>query len=322
MLNPTELTENLKREDSLFEGNSEWCKYRNLYNRTSNLEELSFPIQLDFELNSACNLKCKMCELGESTEKISDQKLFDFDEFYSILSYSYKMGARAVKLNYINEPFLRKDIFKFIEAAHKIGILDIYLSTNGILLTKDVRTKIIESKLTRIQISIDASTSEVYDKIRIGGNYNSVVENVIALVKERKSNTPVIRVNFVKTDINEHQKDEFINFWKDKVDMIGIQEFITPPNNSGLVKSSTRENKISSNFKCSFPFKQLVITHDKKVLPCCTFWGRQMSMGLLESPEDLLLFWNNNFIKNLRKLHLEGRFDEIYECKNCLGGTE
>ena len=42
---------------------------------------------------------------------------------------------RAIKLNYVNEPLIRKDLIKFIEYAHKAGIIDIYLSTNGMLLT-------------------------------------------------------------------------------------------------------------------------------------------------------------------------------------------
>ena len=36
-------------------------------------------------------------------------------------------------------------------------------------------------------------------------------------------NLPLIRVNFVKTELNHKELNDFINLWKDKVDMIGIQ---------------------------------------------------------------------------------------------------
>ena len=55
------------------------------------------------------------------------------------------------------------------------------------------------------------------------------------------------------------------------------------------------------------------------VLPCCTFWGEHLSLGVLKNPEDLKIFWNDNKIRYLRKMHLEGRYSEIPECKKCVG---
>ena len=38
----------------------------------------------------------------------------------------------------------------------------------------------------------------------------------------------------------------------------------------------------------SFPFKQLVINNERKVLPCCTFWGEELELNEINKPEDLL----------------------------------
>ena len=83
--------------------------------------------------------------------------------------------------------------------------------------------------MTRIQISIDATTQETYDKVRPGGNYDKIIKNVHNFIKLReklKNNLPLVRVNFVKTELNHRELNDFINLWKDKVDMIGIQEFV------------------------------------------------------------------------------------------------
>ena len=61
-----------------------------------------------------------------------------------------------------------------------------------------------------------------------------------------------------------------------KVDMIGVQEFIKPTKVKNEIKSKKTFKK--KNFKCSFPFKQLVINNEKQVLPCCTFWGEELSL--------------------------------------------
>ena len=109
----------------------------------------------------------------------------------------------------------------------------------------------------------------------------------------------LLRVNFVKTELNEFELDSFINFWKDKVDMIGVQEFIKPTK----VKSSIKSKKTikRKDFKCSFPFKQLVINNEYQVLPCCTFWGEEMPIKKVSKPEDLLDAWNHPKMKDLRK---------------------
>ena len=52
-----------------------------------------------------------------------------------------------------------------------------------------------------------------------------------------KSITPLVRVNFVKTTNNEFELDDFIEFWKEKVDMIGVQEFIKPTKVINEIKS-------------------------------------------------------------------------------------
>ena len=216
---------------------------------------------------------------------------------------------------------IRNDLIKFIDYAKLKGILDIYFSTNGILLKKEFSKKLIESGLTRIQISIDAFTQDTYNKVRPGGDLNKIIENVnnfLSLKKELNADTPLVRVNFVKTELNEHELDTFVKLWKDKVDMIGIQEFVKPTKVTHSIKSKKTIKK--KNFKCSFPFKQLVINNEKEVLPCCTFWGEELKLQKINKPEDLLNAWQSEKMRYIRKKHLEGKYQEIPQCRNCIDG--
>jgi len=300
-----------------------WKDYRKKYDEAANLKLLSFPIQIDFELNSSCNLKCPMCPISaESPKGKGKSTWFDFELYKQIIDYSYKEGTRAIKLNYINEPLIRKDIIKFIEYARSAGILDIYLSTNGILLNKEISNELIDAGLTRLQISIDAFTEETYQKVRPGGELKTVITNLknfLEIKKQKKKITPLTRVNFVKTSLNESELDKFISYWSNEVDMIGVQEFVKP---TKVKKNTITSNKSlkKKNFKCSFPFKQLVITNEKKILPCCTFWGEELPLSILKSPEDLKIAWNNEKMRNLRQTHLNGDYQSIEQCKNCVQG--
>lgn len=326
ILNSTELTGilgkgEIEKLSAVVEKNS-WSEYRKKYDQASNLNILDYPIQLDFELNASCNLKCPMCPISAESPKGKGKKTwFDFEFFKELIDYSVKKGTRAIKLNYINEPLIRNDLINFITYAKERGIIDIYFSTNGILLNKDISEKLITSGLTRIQVSLDAFTQQTYDKVRPGGDLKKIVENVnrfLELKEKYNAKIPLLRVNFVKTELNEFELDNFMNFWKDKVDMIGVQEFIKPTKVKNQIKSKKTIKK--KNFKCSFPFKQLVINNEKQVLPCCTFWGEELALQKVEKPEDLLDAWNSPKMIDLRNKHLEGRYQEIPQCKNCIDG--
>jgi len=327
ILNSTELTGIMNRDEmnklSLVIEEKKWKEYRKKYDEAANLKLLDFPIQIDFELNSSCNLKCPMCPISaESPKGKGKSTWFDFELYKKIIDYSYLQGTRAIKLNYVNEPLIRKDIIQFIEYAKKVGILDIYLSTNGMLLNEKMSNELIDSGLTRIQISIDAVSEDTYQKVRPGGKLKTVISNLnnfIRLKKQKNKLTPLTRVNFVKTSLNENELDQFISYWKNEVDMIGVQEFIKPTK----VKNSDIKSKKSfkkKNFKCSFPFKQLVITNEKKILPCCTFWGEELPLNTLNDPKDLKIAWNNEKMKNLRETHASGNYQDIAQCKNCVEG--
>ena len=123
---------------------------------------------------------------AEKTVGRGKKTLFSFEACQEIIDEGAKNGLRAIRLNYINEPLIRKDIIKFIEYAKKAGILDIYLSTNGSLLTEKIIRELINSGLTRLQVSIDATTKETFNKIRQGGNFDAVVRNTLNFIKIRK----------------------------------------------------------------------------------------------------------------------------------------
>ncbi len=310
-------------------GGKLWDNYRALYKSVSNYKtSLEFPIQIDFELNATCNLKCPMCPLSVESNSIKKDFSLSFEIFSKIIDEGVKKGLKAVRLNYLNEPLLRADLEEFIKYAKAKGVLDIYFSTNGMLLDKKRAESLIKSGLDRIQISIDANSSEVYSQMRPGGKFNKVVQNVLNLVelkKELNSVTPLVRVNFVRTEINESELESFINFWRDKVDMIGAQEMVAPPKSTKDLKSKTTTKM--EKFRCSFPNKNLVITADGNVLPCCTFWGDEMPLGniytQIKQSGELCIekFYNCAKMIALRELHKCGNYQQNEICKKCVEGS-
>jgi len=312
--------------------------YRNKWARASKLEYIpDFPLQIDFELNYSCNFTCEMCTWSaENTSGKGKKTWFSFDAFKEIIDQGVPLGLKAIRLNYINEPLIRKDIIDFIKYANKKGVLDIYLSTNGSLLKEKISRELIKSGLTRIQVSIDAYTKETFDKIRQGGNFSEVVENTMNFTKirnEMNSELPTVRVNFVRTSLNENEYEDFVNFWKDKVDCIGIQNLIN-------IMKPTKKTQKKKKFNCAQPFYHLTVRYDGTILPCCTFFAAKLPIARLKTDKkisdegnlhqidfdklpssNIIKTWHSEEIQNLRKLHKEGKYYLNPVCNECVLST-
>jgi radical SAM protein with 4Fe4S-binding SPASM domain len=298
-------------------------EYREKWDQSGRFElETPVPLHLDFEFVTACNLACVMCPFGlpkESRPKTfnSVSGRFPFDLFKRIIDEGVSLGTSAIDLSYFTEPLLRKDLMDFLDYASKSGILDIMFSTNGMLLTEDWTEKILDSKVTRFLVSIDAFSKETYEKIRKGGEYQTVVNNVNYFLKrkrERKQELPITRISFVKTKTNEKELDDFVNYWKPRVDYLSIQELMNFENTeSGIVPDIACNNP---NFKCHQPWHRLTIRANGDALPCCTIWGQELVVGNLNR-QSLQEIWMSQEMKTLRMMHKNGLYFENSVCKKC-----
>ena len=280
-------------------------KYRDMWTRAENMEFVpDFPLQLDFELNYSCNFSCINCTWNvESTKGKGKKTWFPFEVYQEIIDKAIPKGLKAVRLNYINEPLMRKDIVKYIEHARKAGILDIYFSTNGSLLSEAVSHSLIKAGLLRLQVSVDAATKETFDKIRIGGDFASIKRNIerFLLIREKLgSNLPTIRVNFVNSPENKHELKDFIDYWGPKVDGVGIQDLFGIMDNKGKPERDASCEK----FNCNQPFVHLTIRYDGEILPCCSFFGAEIPIAMLKTTVQLSEVDNIGLLEKDKKANL------------------
>ena len=76
------------------------------------------------------------------------------------------------------------------------------------------------SGLTRLRFSLDATTPDVYSKVRVGSiHLDKVKRNIndfLDLKEKGNYKLPIVGVSFCKMKLNEHQMDDFINGGKIK----------------------------------------------------------------------------------------------------------
>ena len=160
----------------------EYIEYRRNFELAQKREYLSeFPLSVEIESSYHCNLECPMCprvvNLGERNSEHMSQELWQM-----VLSECKQHRLPSMLMDHEAESLMNPRFFDMVEAAKYAGVFDVWLHTNANMLTPKRSARLISSGLTKINFSIDATTSETYDIVRPGGDFKRVVENVKAFL--------------------------------------------------------------------------------------------------------------------------------------------
>jgi radical SAM protein with 4Fe4S-binding SPASM domain len=292
-----------------------WETFLRRYKDADEMKELDFPPQLDVELNRMCNFSCSFCEHGHS--KIADARL-GFDRYARVVDEAAENGLVSLKLNYINEPLLVRDLERYIEYAKSRGVLNVYFATNGSLLTRKRSIALIESGLSKIMVSLDAASPDMFKKMRGSDQLERIEENIRAFIEERNRRGrrfPLVRVNFLKTEVNQHEALDFMLKWEGVADMVWFQEQHAVPGVEQAMLAITDRD----GFKCKTPFKLMAVDSLGQILPCCTFQGRSLAAGSIDGMS-LKEAWSGEKFTSLRKMHHAGEYKKNPLCDECVNG--
>lgn len=297
-----------------------YTEYRRLYKAAGRFEhEPAFPLYLMLEQTYLCNLRCPMCIQGLPAQREAfepDGARMSWELFEKIVLEGERHGCPSISMHVNDEPLLVKDLPERIAFAKAHGFMDVIMTTNGVLFTKEKVQRVIEAGVTHILFSVDAATKETYDKVRIGGDFDRVL-NAIELVRRvrssRNSVLPIIRASFVQNRLNQHETEAFRERFSGLVDYAEIQGFSRYYGYTDqLIPSGSSPVE---DFTCNEPWRKLIVRVNGDVLPCCTFYGYELVLGNLR---DFSLFdlFNSSRMKQLRADFARGVYAES-ACGSC-----
>lgn len=300
-------------------------EYRRLFESAVRFEtELPFPIHVDFEIAFACNLSCVMCtHAADAPESIKPKRpdFMEFDLFKKVVDEGARHTLRSVGLDQEGEAFMVKRLPEYIAYARQKGIMDVFFNSNATLMTKEKAEMILNSGLTRIHFSLDAVTEATYKKVRIGGKFDVAMRNILYFLEKKKKlnrKLPVTRVSFVKMKINEHELDDFIRFWQDKVDYIAVQEYNSPfPKDEAYKNYAADTRDANFDFHCTQPWFRMVIQSDGSIMPCCLLGYSDLLVAGNAYKESVYDVWNSPRVKALRQIHKKGEYWKNPVCAMC-----
>jgi len=270
----------------------------------------SFPLHLDIESTSYCNLRCPFCA---TTYSHFENGYMEWETFRAIIDEASEKGLYACKLNFRGEPLLHKRLGDFIRYAKDKGILDVFFNTNAVLLTAERVEELIDSGLDRLTVSFEGFEKATYERSRVGAKFEEAVGNVEMLraIRDAKGvSQPRIRVQTVLLPELRDRMDDYVEFWKDRADQVSYND-LEPA--ADTVKEKIQ--LVESSWICPFPYQRMTIMWDGTMTACKNDYNGKLALGRI--PDTTIQDAWVKELDTLRKKHRQGKAHEIEACGEC-----
>ena len=276
-----------------------------------------FPLMIVVSVTYVCNARCPHCPYTQSTirKSYSGTPFIKEGIFKRIVDECGKYHA-FIRLSGGGEPLLHPQMLDLIEYSKKAGAR-IGLITNGSLLVPRSVERLLAANTDVVEISVDAADKGTYSKIRVGLDFDRLLENVLYLVRRRnedKRETKVV-VSVINQKAIAGKLDDIVNYWKKIVDNVIVRKYLTWNILTGE-ESGDPTPYLSQRVPCPWPFERLNVDSRGDVKFCgydivgVTDFGNVLERSIQS-------IWKGRKFNAWRRLLLEGRYEEIDVCKSC-----
>lgn len=281
--------------------------YNFIYSEQIRKKSRGIPKTLVIEPYNLCNLSCVMCPYPDMTR---EKEQMSMDLFRKIVDDAAVNNFKTLSLSLYNEPYLDSLFFERIKYAKKKGFY-VLVATNGSSLTEERIEKTLESGLDCVTFSIDSLDKEKYENIRVNAKFEKTINNVKRLIEyrnQKKSSLPLITMSAI-----EQGDDPSLDHMSEILEGLDLYAVSKLDNRRG---GESNYRRLGLRYPCWWIWHQLVVYSNGKIALCCMDYDDNFQLGNLNH-QTIEEVWNSEKFSKLRKLHLDGKFDEIAMCKGC-----
>lgn len=302
--------------------------------RTGRRKVWGSAFEWEVDTTNICQLKCPLCHTGLGTIH-RDKGTMHFDTYTKTID-QIKDYCVWLSLYSWGEPFLNQRIHEFVAYAHKNQIATIMSTNLNKPLTPQMAEDIIKSGLDVMIVSLDGVTQEVYEKYRVSGHLDRVLDNVKLLVRKKKElgySTPHIEWQFIVMRQNEHQIEEArqlatemgvnsvifknVDFPHGMDDRQVAKQWLPRDHPEYLREDPFYKPYQEDGRRCWRLWRSAVVNWDGGLAPCCYLTDKAEDFGEVTA-NSIKEIWNNESYTTARGLFQDGFKPEKHVgCTNC-----
>ena len=178
-------------------------------------DQTSYPNQMSFEMSNLCNFECVMCNENFSSlirkRKGLEPLKFNYPErFFEELQEFLPHLKSATFIG--GEPLLIKAYFRIWEDILRLNKnCIIHIQTNASYLPPRF-LEMLETGQFDVGISLDATTKEIFESIRINSNFEEIQENIKILKNFMDRGKVNLNINFCPMTNNRNEIPKILHY--------------------------------------------------------------------------------------------------------------
>ena len=278
------------------------------------LQRYPFPVDVIVETIAHCNLRCIMCPQPELKRQRGEMS---FEIFKKIADEVAKESPETrMWLALMGEVLLMGDkAIEMIRYAKSVGVGSIHLNTNAEMMDSKIADQLIALGVDEIIVGMDGFTEETYDKIRVGGDFKTTVDNVKYLLNKRNEmgmSKPKVVMQIIVMDENEHEVEEFKSYWLAQGAVVKVRPKLGW--GTGVKAENLNLPETERTFPCPWLTRTVSIQWNGKFGQCDADYEGEHSPGDIRT-QTIKEVWDGELAIR-RERHWSGDFTHEL-CKEC-----
>lgn len=277
------------------------------------------PSRIWIEPTPSCNLRCGHCPNGMDVKFPTG--LMKMELFRKVID-ELAGAVYDVNLFHRGESLIHPKLAEMVEYCAARG-LHTRLHTNAGLLTGERARGLIDAGLSYISFSVDGYTKEVYDKTRLGGDFDVTMENITRFLELKKEmgRGPFSIVQVMEIGEEAEGREDRRASFRARFDGLPLDRFVvrTPHNWAGDFEEfgeGVGDGPEARFTPCTFLWYSMTIFFDGTVAPCPQdFFGKIHIGNVAES--SVAEVWNGDAMRMIRRRMKARDVSGLEPCNTC-----
>lgn len=292
------------------------------------------PRRVIVEPTNACNLRCSYCG---NHKMLRPWTYLPMELYRQLVDEMAELGVPRITLHTIGESTMHPDLPEMVNLAKEAGLV-VTLSTNGTLLSQELVERLVAAGPDILNISVDAATPEVFEKIREGVDTGKVLEGMARLKPTRDAmgrvqdspwgvvRLPTLVATCVITPSFDRDEEEL--WFKTYGPLVDDTFFHWPNNHADYVHDEPQRLRtwVPQRMKdwvykkvrqsCSYPWDALFLLSDGTMSVCRFDFDARVKVGRY-GPQSIPELWHGEAMQSLRRAHMTFDFKDWSTCEDC-----